>query len=158
MSDMQFLLLFPLWMRTGNTNTFTIDWTVVPFLEQFYSINIKAKIVIMFIFHKINLILLIVNLASKMIFVIKYIFCRYLGSNAISVVEGLENVENLAELHIENQNLPPGESLLFDPRTIEALSVSDFCWHDWWLSCQCPHFRACSIILSFLAVQDITFI
>ena len=51
---------------------------------------------------------------------------RYLGNNAISVVEGLENVQNLTELHIENQNLPPGESLLFDPRTMEALSVCEF--------------------------------
>ena len=51
---------------------------------------------------------------------------RYLGHNSITVVEGLENVESLTELHIENQNLPPGESLLFDPRTMEALSVCIF--------------------------------
>ncbi|XP_065062535.1 protein phosphatase 1 regulatory subunit 42-like [Rhopilema esculentum] len=48
----------------------------------------------------------------------------YLGSNSISVVEGLEKVESLSELHVENQHLPPGESLLFDPRTIESLSKS----------------------------------
>ena len=51
---------------------------------------------------------------------------RYLGHNSITVVEGLENVESLTELHIENQSLPPGESLLFDPRTMEALSVCLF--------------------------------
>lgn len=54
-------------------------------------------------------------------------FCfRYLGNNAVSVVEGLEKIESLSELHIENQYLPPGESLLFDPRTTESLSVCNF--------------------------------
>ena len=50
--------------------------------------------------------------------------CRYLGSNSITVVEGLEKLESLRELHIEKQNLPPGEKLLFEPRSLEALSVS----------------------------------
>ncbi|XP_029190871.2 protein phosphatase 1 regulatory subunit 42-like [Acropora muricata] len=48
----------------------------------------------------------------------------YLGSNSITVVEGLENLENLQELHIEKQNLPPGEKLLFEPRSLQALSKS----------------------------------
>ncbi|PFX27342.1 protein phosphatase 1 regulatory subunit 42-like [Stylophora pistillata] len=48
----------------------------------------------------------------------------YLGSNSITVVEGLEKLESLRELHIEKQNLPRGEKLLFEPRSLEALSKS----------------------------------
>lgn len=51
---------------------------------------------------------------------------RHIGGNQISVVEGLENLSNLEELHIENQNLPLGEKLIFEPRTLQALSVSSF--------------------------------
>lgn len=50
-------------------------------------------------------------------------FCRYLGGNSITVVEGLEKLQFLEELHIENQKLPGGEKLLFDPRSLHALSV-----------------------------------
>ena len=39
------------------------------------------------------------------------------------MLEGLERLENLSELHIENQNLPVGEKLLFDPRTLKAVAV-----------------------------------
>ncbi|KAK7504009.1 hypothetical protein BaRGS_00004741, partial [Batillaria attramentaria] len=46
----------------------------------------------------------------------------YLGSNEITVVEGLEKLDQLQELHVENQRLPPGEQLLFDPRSLLALS------------------------------------
>lgn len=46
----------------------------------------------------------------------------HIGGNQISVVEGLENLNNLEELHIENQNLPMGEKLIFEPRTLLALS------------------------------------
>ncbi|XP_076441267.1 protein phosphatase 1 regulatory subunit 42-like [Babylonia areolata] len=46
----------------------------------------------------------------------------YLGGNHITVIEGLENLAQLQELHIENQQLPPGEQLLFDPRSLQALS------------------------------------
>ena len=53
---------------------------------------------------------------------------RYLGSNSITVVEGLENLESLRELHIEKQSLPPGEKLLFEPRSLQALSVSMHCF------------------------------
>ena len=53
---------------------------------------------------------------------------RYLGSNSITVVEGLENLESLRELHIEKQSLPPGEKLLFEPRSLQALSVSMLCF------------------------------
>jgi len=45
-----------------------------------------------------------------------------LGHNAISVVEGLQQCHYLEELHLENQMLPPGEKLVFDPRTIRVLS------------------------------------
>lgn len=48
---------------------------------------------------------------------------RYLNGNAITVVEGLEALKNLTELHVAQQYLPDGEKLLFDPRTIQALAV-----------------------------------
>ncbi|KAM4689448.1 protein phosphatase 1 regulatory subunit 42 isoform 1-T2 [Discoglossus pictus] len=47
----------------------------------------------------------------------------YLGGNYLTVVEGLEGLE-LRELHIESQRLPPGEKLLFDPRTLHSLAKS----------------------------------
>lgn len=54
------------------------------------------------------------------------LFCRYLGGNYIAVVEGLEGLEELRELHVESQRLPLGEKLLFDPRTLRSLSVRPF--------------------------------
>ena len=48
---------------------------------------------------------------------------RYIGGNSISVLEGLDKLTNLQELHIENQKLPSGEKLLFDPRSVATLSV-----------------------------------
>ena len=39
-------------------------------------------------------------------------------------MESLENNKMLTELHIESQDLPLGEKLLFDPRTLETISVS----------------------------------
>ncbi|KAK6618266.1 hypothetical protein RUM44_002717 [Polyplax serrata] len=48
----------------------------------------------------------------------------YLGSNEISVVEGLEGLKDLVELHLENQRLPQGETLYFDPRTLSHLAKS----------------------------------
>jgi len=48
----------------------------------------------------------------------------YLGGNAITVVEGLEQIRELKELHIENQRLIEGEKLLFDPRSLHAVKVS----------------------------------
>ena len=48
---------------------------------------------------------------------------RYLGGNAITVVEGLEQAKELRELHIENQRLIEGEKLLFDPRSLQAIKV-----------------------------------
>ncbi|CAH1772792.1 unnamed protein product [Owenia fusiformis] len=48
----------------------------------------------------------------------------YIGGNAITVVEGIERLEMLQELHIENQRLPSGEKLLFDPRSLAVLSRS----------------------------------
>lgn len=48
----------------------------------------------------------------------------YLGFNQILVVEGLTKLENLEELHVEKQNLEIGDSLCFDPRTMQSLGVS----------------------------------
>ncbi|XP_039983160.1 LOW QUALITY PROTEIN: protein phosphatase 1 regulatory subunit 42 [Xiphias gladius] len=48
----------------------------------------------------------------------------YLGGNRIAVVEGLEQLSELSELHLENQELAPGEKLLFDPRTLLSLAKS----------------------------------
>ncbi|XP_069777434.1 protein phosphatase 1 regulatory subunit 42 isoform X10 [Narcine bancroftii] len=48
----------------------------------------------------------------------------YLGGNCISVVEELQGLTELRELHIENQRLPTGEKLLFDPRTLQSLKKS----------------------------------
>ncbi|XP_061660999.1 protein phosphatase 1 regulatory subunit 42 [Syngnathoides biaculeatus] len=50
----------------------------------------------------------------------------YLGGNSISLVEGLECLDKLEELHVESQRLPPGEKLLFDPRTLSSLAESLF--------------------------------
>ncbi|XP_074880441.1 protein phosphatase 1 regulatory subunit 42 [Buteo buteo] len=48
----------------------------------------------------------------------------YLGGNCITVVEGLDKIEQIRELHIENQHLPLGEKLLFDPRSLRSLAKS----------------------------------
>ena len=53
------------------------------------------------------------------------IYSRYLSDNAIMVVEGLEQCPELTELHVANQRLPEGEKLLFDPRTLKAIAVSE---------------------------------
>ena len=54
---------------------------------------------------------------------------RYLGGNCITVIEGLEKLQQLQELHVENQILPPGEKLLFDPRSLKAIAVCEmFCY------------------------------
>lgn len=49
--------------------------------------------------------------------------CRYLGYNCISVVEGLDTISCLEELHVECQQLSQGETIYFDPRTIANLAV-----------------------------------
>lgn len=46
----------------------------------------------------------------------------YLSRNRISVLEGLHMCTMLEELFIDYQELPFGEKLLFDPRSIAALS------------------------------------
>ncbi|CAG5117428.1 unnamed protein product, partial [Candidula unifasciata] len=46
----------------------------------------------------------------------------FLGGNLITVLEGLENLKQLQELHVENQCLPQGEHLLFDPRSLQGIS------------------------------------
>lgn len=40
------------------------------------------------------------------------------------MLEGLEDLTQLSELHIAHQRLEEGEKLLFDPRTLKAISVS----------------------------------
>lgn len=54
------------------------------------------------------------------------LFCRYLGGNYITVVEGLDKIGELRELHVESQHLPVGEKLLFDPVSLNSLAVSTF--------------------------------
>lgn len=66
------------------------------------------------------------SLTAKEIKVInddEFIIDRYLGGNCITVLEGLEKMDKLQELHVENQRLPPGEKLLFDPRSLRGISV-----------------------------------
>uniref|UniRef100_H2YB45 Protein phosphatase 1 regulatory subunit 42 n=1 Tax=Ciona savignyi TaxID=51511 RepID=H2YB45_CIOSA len=48
----------------------------------------------------------------------------YLGYNNLSVIEGLQSLDQLKELNVEYQRLPPGEKLLFEPRTLTALARS----------------------------------
>ncbi|KAG7262265.1 hypothetical protein CRUP_000086, partial [Coryphaenoides rupestris] len=45
-------------------------------------------------------------------------------SKLIVVVEGLERLTELRELHVEKQRLPPGEKLLLEPRTLLGLAAS----------------------------------
>jgi len=54
-----------------------------------------------------------------------FLYLRFLGGNSITVVEGLEELKSLKELHVEGQKLPSGEKLVFDPRSISSLSVSN---------------------------------
>lgn len=63
---------------------------------------------------------------SENLFEAMSVFCRYLGGNYIAVIEGLEGLEELRELHVESQRLPLGEKLLFDPRTLHSLSVRPY--------------------------------
>ncbi len=46
----------------------------------------------------------------------------YLGGNQIQVLEGLDKCPYLTEIYIENQRLPEGEKLVFEPRTLQCLS------------------------------------
>ncbi|CAF1125586.1 unnamed protein product [Rotaria sordida] len=46
----------------------------------------------------------------------------YLGGNQIQVLEGLDKCMQLKEIYIENQRLPEGEKLVFEPRTLQCLS------------------------------------
>ncbi|XP_059838269.1 protein phosphatase 1 regulatory subunit 42 isoform X4 [Hypanus sabinus] len=55
----------------------------------------------------------------------------YLGGNCISVVEELEGLTELRELHLENQRLPLGEKLLFDPRTLQSLKELEYVLGQW---------------------------
>ena len=40
-------------------------------------------------------------------------------------MEGLEELRQLSELHIAHQRLPEGEKLLFDPRSLSSIAVSN---------------------------------
>lgn len=46
----------------------------------------------------------------------------YLGGNQIQVLEGLDRCLCLTEIYIENQHLPDGEKLVFEPRTLQCLA------------------------------------
>ncbi|XP_073439987.1 protein phosphatase 1 regulatory subunit 42 isoform X2 [Dendrobates tinctorius] len=82
----------------------------------------------------------------------------YLGGNYLTVIEGLEGLEELRELHIESQKIPPGEKLLFDPRTLHSLSDLEFVLNKWpqlWRMdltgnpiCQKPKYRDKVIIIA----------
>ena len=50
--------------------------------------------------------------------------CRFLGGNEISCVEGLSCLNKLQELFIENQRLPVGDHLEFEPESLNAIAVS----------------------------------
>ena len=40
------------------------------------------------------------------------------------MIEGLEGLSQLRELHVEHQTLPAGEQLVFDQRSMDAIAVS----------------------------------
>ncbi|CAF2438380.1 unnamed protein product [Rotaria sp. Silwood2] len=46
----------------------------------------------------------------------------YIGGNQIQVLEGLDKCAYLTEIYAENQRLPEGEKLVFEPRTLQCLS------------------------------------
>jgi len=46
----------------------------------------------------------------------------YVGGNNIIVIEGIEFCDRLKELHVEHQQLPPGEKIVFDPRSIRGIA------------------------------------
>ncbi|CAF1414225.1 unnamed protein product [Rotaria sordida] len=46
----------------------------------------------------------------------------YIGGNQIQVLEGLDKCIYLTEIYAENQHLPEGEKLVFEPRTLQCLS------------------------------------
>jgi len=48
----------------------------------------------------------------------------YIGGNHIIVIEGIEACDRLKELHVEQQQLPPGEKIVFDPRSLRGISES----------------------------------
>ena len=48
----------------------------------------------------------------------------FLGGNYITEVSGLSRCILLQELHVQAQNLPAGESLRFDPASLQAISES----------------------------------
>ncbi|KAJ1475081.1 hypothetical protein T484DRAFT_1910334 [Baffinella frigidus] len=48
----------------------------------------------------------------------------FIGGNALREVTGLEGCRQLQELHVQAQRNPEGEPLHFDPRTLDAISMS----------------------------------
>ena len=55
-----------------------------------------------------------------------HVFWRFLAGNQISRVEGLCGLTQLQELYIENQKLPIGDELTFEPESLEAVAVRYF--------------------------------
>ena len=53
---------------------------------------------------------------------------RHLGHNRIAVLEGLETLTQLRELHLEAQQLPDGDALVLDPRSLRAVAVPESPW------------------------------
>ena len=45
----------------------------------------------------------------------------YAGRNHIQIIEGLANLDNLLELHLESQKLEKGEKLHIEPESLSAL-------------------------------------
>ena len=86
--------------------------------------------------HALSLILYIYNCTLLIIFINTVsLLYSYLNHNSIRVVEGLETLTQLLELHVAHQNLPDGEKLLFDPRSIKGLAVSLYTngWMNKWI-------------------------
>ena len=50
--------------------------------------------------------------------VVKKIKCY----NLFQIIEGLSNLDNLLELHLENQRLQAGEKMHLEPESLNALS------------------------------------
>jgi len=50
-------------------------------------------------------------------------FSRFLGYNEIEVLEGLETLKHLTDLHVENQKLPKKQALIFCPASMDTIAV-----------------------------------
>ncbi|XP_063974494.1 protein phosphatase 1 regulatory subunit 42-like [Diachasmimorpha longicaudata] len=84
-------------------------------IEKIENLDFASNLTHLYLQH--NNIMKIENLQS-----VRNLRSLYLGHNAINIVQGLEALDNLLELHIDNQKLNVGECLVFDPRSLKALS------------------------------------